>query len=106
MWPLFLRNINGVILVHDLSLAGYTIFPVHKSGYHDLSWEYRGLYTVLRRSIQSVPSWAEYVAANATYSGPLADEYAAANLGGLAVPYLIVGNKADLQGKCILSASF
>ncbi|XP_038707903.1 small GTPase LIP1-like isoform X2 [Tripterygium wilfordii] len=66
--PLFYSQINGVIFVHDLSQ---------------------------RRTKTSLQKWATEIAANGTFSAPLAS----GGPGGLPVPYIVIGNKADVVAK-------
>ena len=69
---LFYDQINGVILVHDLSVPN---------------------------SRTSIVKWASEVAAESTFAAPFPDEVATSNIGGLPVPVLVVGNKLDLAGQ-------
>lgn len=66
---LWMHEVNGVLLVHDLS-----------SG----------------RSVQSIKNWAREVAKIGSFQAPFPEERAALNIGGLPVPCLLVGNKVDL----------
>ncbi|KAJ4878618.1 putative GTP-binding protein [Raphanus sativus] len=66
---LFYSQINGVIFVHDLSQ---------------------------RRTKTSLQKWASEVAATGTFSAPLPS---GGGPGGLPVPYIVVGNKADIAAK-------
>ncbi|CAH8326761.1 unnamed protein product [Eruca vesicaria subsp. sativa] len=66
---LFYSQINGVIFVHDLSQ---------------------------RRTKTSLQKWASEVAATGTFSAPLSS---GGGPGGLPVPYIVVGNKADIAAK-------
>ncbi|KAK9809120.1 hypothetical protein WJX72_009588 [[Myrmecia] bisecta] len=68
---LFYSNINGVMLVHDLSFS---------------------------RSLPSLQKWAAEVAHAGTFTAPFAEEQAALNMGSLPVPCLVIGAKADLLG--------
>ncbi|EYU31099.1 hypothetical protein ABFS82_08G234300 [Erythranthe guttata] len=65
---LFYSQINGVIFVHDFSQ---------------------------RRTKSSLQKWAAEIAANGTFSAPLAS----VGPGGLPVPFLVIGNKADITSK-------
>eukprot|EP00877_Chromochloris_zofingiensis_P007932 jgi/Chrzof1/3392/Cz12g23210.t1 len=65
---LFYKQINGVILVYDLSDKG---------------------------SLRRLPKWATEVATEGSFVAPLSDDLASRNIGGLPVPVFIVGNKAD-----------
>ncbi|XP_051117605.1 small GTPase LIP1-like isoform X2 [Andrographis paniculata] len=65
---LFYSQINGVMFVHDLSQ---------------------------RRTKTSLQKWAAEIAANGTFSAPLAS----GGPGGLPVPYIVIGNKADIASK-------
>ncbi|XP_013606196.1 PREDICTED: uncharacterized GTP-binding protein At5g64813-like isoform X3 [Brassica oleracea var. oleracea] len=64
-----LWDVSGVIFVHDLSQ---------------------------RRTKTSLQKWASEVAATGTFSAPLPS---GGGPGGLPVPYIIVGNKADIAAK-------
>lgn len=65
---LFYSQINGVMFVHDLSQ---------------------------RRTKTGLQKWASEIAANGTFSAPLAS----GGPGGLPVPYIVIGNKADIASK-------
>ncbi|KAL7104516.1 hypothetical protein ACP275_08G250200 [Erythranthe tilingii] len=65
---LFYSQINGVIFVHDFSQ---------------------------RRTKSSLQKWAAEIAANGTFSAPLAS----VGPGGLPVPFIVIGNKADITSK-------
>lgn len=65
---LFYSQINGVILVHDLSQ---------------------------RRTKTGLQKWAAEIASTGTFSAPLGS----GGPGGLPVPYIVIGNKADVAAK-------
>lgn len=67
----FFKQLNGVILVYDVTN---------------------------KNSLSRLQKWAAEVAHEGTFVAPLADELAARNVGGLPVPVLVVGNKADRLG--------
>jgi hypothetical protein len=67
----FFKQLNGVILVYDVTN---------------------------KNSLSRLQKWAAEVAHEGTFVAPLADELAARNVGGLPVPVLVVGNKADRRG--------
>nr|XP_043628140.1 small GTPase LIP1-like [Erigeron canadensis] len=48
-----------------------------------------------RRTKTSLPKWAAEIAATGTFSAPLAN----GGPGGLPVPYIVIGNKADIASK-------
>ena len=52
-----------------------------------------------RRSRARLHKWAAEVATGGSFSAPAAEEGAAANLGGLPVPTLTIGTKADISGQ-------
>ena len=66
---LFYDQINGVLLVHDLSVTN---------------------------SRTSLVKWASEIATESTFVAPLPEDVATSNIGGLPVPVLVVGNKSDL----------
>ncbi|GMH45833.1 hypothetical protein BSKO_13796 [Bryopsis sp. KO-2023] len=66
---LFYDQLNGVILVHDLTSP---------------------------KSWSSLVSWATEVAGDGSFVAPFPTDLADKNMGGLPVPVLVVGNKADL----------
>jgi hypothetical protein len=66
---LYYRQLNGVIMVHDLSD---------------------------RASHAALGRWAAEVAAEGSFVAPWPDDQAARNCGGLPVPVLLLANKADL----------
>lgn len=67
----FFKQLNGVILVYDVTN---------------------------KNSLSRLQKWASEVAHEGSFVAPLADELAARNVGGLPVPVLVVGNKADRLG--------
>lgn len=64
----FYKQINGVILVYDLTN---------------------------RKTLARLTKWAAEITQYGSFVAPLADEMAARNIGGLPVPVLVVGNKSD-----------
>ena len=52
------------------------------------------------RSKAGLHKWAAEVAAQGSFSAPFSPDDAGASLGGLPVPHLVVGTKADMTGKC------
>lgn len=69
MRHLFYEQVNGVMLVHDISSP---------------------------KSWTALDNWATEVTGDGTFVAHFPNEVADQNLGGLPVPVLIVGNKADL----------
>lgn len=66
---LYYRHLNGIIFVHDLTD--------------------RASYTALTK-------WAAEVASEGSFVAPSQEDQASRNLGGLPVPVLLVGTKADM----------
>jgi hypothetical protein len=64
----FYKQLNGVILVHDVTSTA---------------------------SLARLPRWASEVAHEGSFVAALPEQLAAANVGGLPVPVLVLGNKAD-----------
>jgi GTP-binding protein EngB required for normal cell division len=62
------KQLNGVILVYDAAD---------------------------KRSLRRLQKWAVEVQSNGTFVAPFPDDTASKNIGGLPVPVLVVGNKAD-----------
>ena len=52
-----------------------------------------------RRSKAGLHRWAAEVAAQGTFSAPFSADDAGASLGGLPVPHLVIGTKADMTGQ-------
>jgi hypothetical protein len=67
----FLKQLNGVILVYDVTN---------------------------KASLSRLQKWAAEVAHEGSFVAPLGDELAARNVGGLPVPVLVIGNKSDRRG--------
>ena len=55
---------------------------------------------VCRRSKAGLHKWAAEVAAQGSFSAPFSPDDAGASLGGLPVPHLLIGTKADMTGEC------
>ena len=51
-----------------------------------------------RRSKAGLHKWAAEVAAQGSFSAPFSPDDAGASLGGLPVPHLVIGTKADISG--------
>ena len=52
-----------------------------------------------RRSKAGLHKWAAEVAAQGSFSAPFSPDDAGASLGGLPVPHLVIGTKADISGE-------
>ena len=59
-----------------------------------------------RSSKAGLHKWAAEVAAQGSFSAPHGPEDAGASLGGLPVPHLVIGTKADISGRHDMVADF